>query len=104
MRATFDQLVSTRPSLGPRRLRVGMATGWALCGSIGRPGQLRYTALGDTVELARQLRDAAPQGAIVIGSETEPLVNGGFECEEAGMQPLKGGKAPIKIFQILGRV
>ena len=104
MRAAFDQLVSTRPSIGPRRLRVGMTTGWALCGAIGRPGQLRYTALGETVDMARQLRGAAPQGAILVGSETEPLVNGSFECEEAGMQPLKAGKAPIKIYQILGRV
>jgi adenylate cyclase len=103
MRDAFDALIRSRPNVGPRRLRVGINTGWVLAGTIGSHRRLEYTAIGDTVNAASRLEASAAPGAILIGEATYPLVSELFEVRKLGVQQLRGRADPLQVYEVLGR-
>lgn len=103
MRDAFDALVRARPHLGPRRLRVGIDTGWVLAGMIGTERRLEYTAIGETVTAASRLEQSAAPGAILIGEATYPLVGDVFEVRKLGLQQIRGRYEPLQVYEVVGR-
>lgn len=103
MRDAFDALVRARPHLGPRRLRVGIDTGWVLSGMIGSQRRLEYTAIGDTVTAASRLEQSAAPGAILIGEATYPLIGDAFEVRKLGLQQVRGRHEPLQVYEVLSR-
>jgi class 3 adenylate cyclase len=74
-------------------LRIGIETGQAVVGPIGRGGRLDYGAVGDVVGAAAALQSVAKQGSVLVGPATraavEPLFSWG-PTEEVATSP--GGK------------
>src|SRR5688572_31814684 len=56
------------------QLRIGINTGPALLGQVGTIGE--FTAIGNTVNLANRLENAAPVGGILISHDTYQHVRG----------------------------
>ena len=80
------------------QLRIGVNTGPALLGTVGTIGE--YTAIGNTVNVASRLQQAAPLGSILISYDTYQHVRGIFDV--AALQPItvKGKSEPIQVYTV----
>ena len=80
------------------QLRIGVNTGPALLGTLGTIGE--YTAIGNTVNVANRLQQAAPPGGTLISHDTYQHVRGIFDV--AALQPItvKGKSEPIQIYMV----
>jgi adenylate cyclase len=87
-------------------MRVGIATGTVVAGSLGNAKRLDYTILGDTVNIAARLEsyDKSIDGnlcRILIAEETYDRLGGKFPAVSMGQVILKGRHQAIEIYQIL---
>ncbi len=82
------------------QLRIGINTGPALLGTVGTIGE--YTAIGDTVNLASRLENAAPVGGILISRDVYRHVQGVFDVTSLEPISVKGKSEPIQVFTVNG--
>jgi class 3 adenylate cyclase len=54
----------------PLKLHIGLNTGEVLATVHGPPERRDYTVLGDTVNTADRILEAAPPGSVLVGEET----------------------------------
>ncbi|MBU0704743.1 MAG: AAA family ATPase, partial [Chloroflexi bacterium] len=86
-------------SKSPISIRIGVHTGSVLLGVVGTTAE--YTAMGDTVNLARRLQEAAPVGGILISHGTYRHVRGLFSIWIMEPITVKGKAEPIPIYVVL---
>jgi len=89
-------------------MRVGIATGTVVAGSLGSIHRQDYTAIGDSVNVAARLEsyDKSMGGnsrcRILISEDTYQYIKDQFYAEFLVRVSLKGRKQPIKIYQVPG--
>jgi class 3 adenylate cyclase/tetratricopeptide (TPR) repeat protein len=79
--------------------RIGVNTGEVIAGD---PGSGHAFVVGEAVNLAARLEQAAQPGEILIGGATERLVRDAVGVEEVGPLDLKGMGAPVGAWRVLG--
>jgi adenylate cyclase len=87
-------------------MRVGIATGKVVTGSLGSSRRLDYTTIGDTVNVAARLEsyDKSIEGGvcrILINEETHQYLQGKFPTRMIGRVLLKGREQPTAVYQVL---
>jgi adenylate cyclase len=87
-------------------MRVGIATGTVVAGSLGSAKRLDYTILGDTVNVAARLEsyDKLIDGTlcrILISEETYQHLGGEFPAVSIGNVLLKGRHHEIEVYRVL---
>lgn len=95
--------------LAPIRLRVGLHAGRLMMAPMGTAGRLGVNLLGDTVNVAQRLEDAArhvegEQEVTIVASDA--VVEGagrGFRFERLGELPIRGRREPVRAFSLAGR-
>ena len=85
----------------PFAVRVGINTGPVVVGDVGSQHVAEYTAMGDAVNLAARMEQAARPGTIQIAEETQRLVAPIFDLEEMGGIDVKGKSAPVRAYRVL---
>lgn len=80
------------------QLRIGINTGPALLGIVGTIGE--YTAIGNTVNLANRLEQAAPPGGILISHDTYQHVRGIFDVTVLQPIMVKGKSEPVQVYMV----
>jgi class 3 adenylate cyclase len=90
---------SANPDLNFRlSIRIGVNTGPVLLGAVGTLGE--FTAVGDTVNVASRLQEAAPPGGILISYDTYRHVRGIFEVETNQPLALKGKSELLQTYLV----
>jgi class 3 adenylate cyclase/tetratricopeptide (TPR) repeat protein len=92
-------IVSAVGSLG-RRAGVGIASGTAICGPVGNARRRDLAVLGQHVNLAARLAQAAGDDELLIDTETHHLVRGERAYERLPAYVLKGMSAPIDVYRV----
>jgi adenylate cyclase len=95
----------------PARVRIGLHTGAAVIGVIGGAQHLKFTSLGDTVNIAARLESyrsdefRAEDGLfrLLVSGETYRRLGGRYQAEDLGKVILKGRSEPVPVYRIRGR-
>ncbi|MCG3141869.1 MAG: hypothetical protein HDKAJFGB_03204 [Anaerolineae bacterium] len=82
-------------------LHIGINSGMVLAGGVGSRGRQQYSVLGDAVNMASRLQDAAERGEIFVGAETYKLARDYFEFAARGTMPFKGKSEAQPVWQLL---
>jgi predicted ATPase/class 3 adenylate cyclase len=84
-------------------LRLGLNTGLVVVGRIGDDLRMDYTAVGNTTHLAARMQALAEPGTILLTSATHRLVAGYIRSEALGPVEVKGQRAPVQVYKVIGR-
>ncbi|NUT35077.1 MAG: AAA family ATPase, partial [Hamadaea sp.] len=98
-RAVRRVLDDERGGGAPLGLRVGLNTGEVIA---GLQAGLEYTVIGDTVNTAARLADAAAIGAVYAGARTASATRHLAGWRELRPLRLKGKRDPVETFELLG--
>jgi len=100
MQSTVRKLVAEESGGGRQLgLRVGLNTGEVVAGV---QAHLAYTVVGDTVNTASRLSDAAGVGAVVAGRETAAATMSIASWRSLQPMRLKGKREPVGAFELVG--
>jgi len=86
-------------SHSPISVRIGIHTGPVLLGVVGTTAE--YTAMGDTVNLACRLQEAAPVGGVLVSHDTYRHVRGLFSVWMMEPVVVKGKADPVPAYAVL---
>jgi adenylate cyclase len=89
-------------------MRIGIASGEAIAGSIGGRDRLKYTVVGDVVNVAARLEslntvtfDSSVRTCrILIDARTRAYLPDDISCEPLGEHPVKGRGETVSIFRV----
>jgi adenylate cyclase len=97
--SALAQLWEKRPEMPRMEFGIGINTGAAVAGNMGSEDRLEYSVIGDTVNYASRITDAAPAGSIWIGAATYEMVKDDIETRPVENITVKEGKLPFDVFE-----
>jgi class 3 adenylate cyclase len=81
------------------QIGIGVNTGTVIAGTLGGPGRLDYTVLGDAVNIAQRLQSEAVSGEILAAAATVRQA-GTDRAEPVGAKRLKGRKELVEVYRV----
>jgi adenylate cyclase len=82
-------------------LGIGLSTGEVAAVVLGSEERSEYTVIGDTVNIAQRLQDAArPAGTVLMSEATFGSLASPVEAEDIGPISIKGRKEPVNCYRI----
>jgi adenylate cyclase len=87
-----------------RRLhfKIGISTGEAVVGNAGMPNLKNYTAIGDTVNIAKRLEEGAEPDQILVSASSYNAVERRVNARALGSMRVKGRRATVQVYDLLG--
>ena len=81
------------------QIGIGVNTGTVIAGTLGGPGRLDYTVIGDAVNIAQRLQALAVGGEILATAITVRQ-SGTEQAEPIGLKQLKGRQELVDAYRI----
>lgn len=102
MQAEVAAMNRQREQTGLPYIQIGIAidAGPAVCGNIGSPKRLEYTAIGAPVNTAYHLAGLAPAGAIYLTESVYRTLSLGVPATLAEQVALKGGTGVLNVYKL----
>ena len=82
------------------RIRAGVNTGPVVVGTVGSDLMYEYTAMGDAVNVAARMQNAARPGTVLVTAATFRFVAPIFDAVELEPLTVKGKSAPVVAFEV----
>lgn len=101
MRREFAQLITERKPEERCGIKVALHTGTVLAGVVGSDARLEYTALGEAVNVAARLEEAASPGQVLVTQATLSAVGDRFHTRALGEKVLRGMRQSTAVFELL---
>lgn len=79
---------------------IGIATGTVIAGNIGSAKQMKYTVIGNTVNLAKRLCDYAQPGQILIDADAYHVTEEPSNVRFLERANLKGISKPVALYMV----
>jgi class 3 adenylate cyclase len=104
LRKELPELLGVRTIPADCDLRIGIATGETLVGSIGSEYMMSFTVMGDTVNLASRLETAnkAYGSRCLISEATANMCAADFELREIDRVVVVGLSQPQTVYDVMG--
>ena len=104
MQAGIEQLNQNSDLLQGEKLQLhcGLNRGTVIVGGIGSDLLLDYTAIGDSVNLARRLQETAEPDSILVSESVYKTTQALFDFQDQSRVNLKGYQNSKKAYQVLG--
>ena len=85
------------------RVSIGIHSGEMVCGNIGSASlrRLDYTVIGDVVNTAERLHQAAENGQIIIAESSFERIKQSFRCNKLQEVQLKHKAHPVQIYEVI---
>lgn len=101
----LPDLLGIRAMPAPCDLRIGIATGEVLTGSIGSELMMSFTVMGDAVNLASRLEAANKfyGTRILISQTTAAALGASLELREIDRLAVVGQSLPQPVFEVMGK-
>jgi adenylate cyclase len=105
LRPELPQLLGLRRNVPELAVRMGLATGEVVIGTIGAPTSKSYAAIGDITNLASRLEgvNKVYGTTVILAEETHRLAQQVIEARELDTVIVVGKSEPVRIFELLGR-
>ncbi len=102
----IQRVIARRNSRPDREYRlmfgIGISLGEAVVGNIGTLQHMNYTAIGDTVNLARRLQEKAGPGQILVDESVVRRLGDLIRVEPLGLMELKGRHRRANVYELKG--
>jgi adenylate cyclase len=104
-RKRIPEITGLRRDAPDIAVRMGVATGEVVVGTLGSPRARSFTVIGDTVNLASRLEgvNKAYGTGILIAEDTFRLAQAAVEAREIDFVTVAGKTEPIRIYELLSR-
>ena len=104
LRERMSEVLGLRCNLPEFSVRMGIATGDLVVGTIGSPNAQSFTVIGDSVNLASRLEGAnkAYQTSILVNEEAYRLAQHEIEARELDFITVVGKSEPVRIYEVMG--
>ena len=81
---------------------MGIHTGEAIIGMIGSEKRMEYTAIGDTVNIAKRLQEAATPAQIILSAQTANQIRKHVMLRRMDPLLVQGRREALEVFELLG--
>jgi adenylate cyclase len=98
---SVDELNARQPELPQIRIRIGINSGYASLGNYGTSHRIKYTVLGDQVNLASRTCSMANghfKQSVVITENTKAYLPPSFSLVEIETVHVKGREKPLMLY------
>jgi adenylate cyclase len=104
LRPELPQLLGLRRNVPDLTVRMGLATGEVVVGTVGAPTAKTFAAIGDTTNLASRLEgvNKVYGTTVIVAEETHRLAQEVVDARELDIVIVVGKSEPIRIFELLG--
>jgi len=87
-------------TIKPGAIRAGMNSGLVVAGSVGGNNSRQYTVIGDAVNLAARLKDAASPGELYLGEQTAYRLSDRFRVSALAPLSLQGQGRAVQAYAL----
>ncbi|WKZ37808.1 MAG: adenylate/guanylate cyclase domain-containing protein [Anaerolineales bacterium] len=102
IRESVEGLYRELPENAHLAFGAGIHYGDAVLGLIGTEKRLEYTAISDSVNIAKRIQENSLKNQILISREAYDRVKKQVEAKLHANMTLKGKTQPIEVFEVLG--